>query len=183
MVKSGRVSYRNVIRCVLFWSDPSLCSLLWYHCDSALISSMSVFLTEVFVFVQIKPLGLKPSSLREADEFRKQRLMLEISGFPPDESESQMCPSVSENVFFFNTLWSSVVFYKVWIMPRSFWEEMCWHLQGYFFWFLKNALLFKIQGFLSQDIIFEDTFVCCIWCLASLLSWLKKRVWNILAGF
>ncbi len=142
MVKSGRVSYRNVIRCVLFWSDPSLCSLLWYHCDSALISSMSVFLTEVFVFVQIKPLGLKPSSLREADEFRKQRLMMEISGFPPDESEPQMCPSVSENVFFFNTFLSSIVFYKVCIMPRSSWEEMCRHLQGYFFWFLKERSSF-----------------------------------------
>lgn len=76
MVKSGSVSYRNVIRCVIFRSDPSLRSLLWYRCDSALISSISVFLTEVFVFVQIKPMGLKPSSLGEGDEFRKQRLMM-----------------------------------------------------------------------------------------------------------
>ncbi len=40
-------------------------------------------------------MGLKPSSLGEADEFRKQRLMMwegmEISGFPPDESEPHMC--------------------------------------------------------------------------------------------
>ncbi len=174
MVKSGRVSYRNVIRCVIFWSDPSLCSLLislWFssHLKYVCIS----------VFVQIKPMGLKPSSLGEADEFRKQRLMMwegmEISGFPPDESEPQMCKWEC----FFNTLLSLLCLLS--LLDRLRGNVLT--STGLFLLVPQRTLFFLRSRVLESRYNIWRYYVCCIWCLASLLSWLKKGFWNILAGF